>query len=327
MGSTFLLRRVPLWRRWGARPRTCTVRKRVRAMTFNGFRRAFCYALTSPPISLTSNPRCGSWGWLPGGIAAFGPARRVPSYRDFYEGVACSTWKATLTEELPPSLVARICGSAWLALCWLLGTVGSGDRRLLEVLHLCLVKRLPRCCLKKRRLILLEPYIFMLQSGLVFLCMRFIPEATGWKVVSSFAYRAALSRVLCALPCRWRVAFWLTRHSHPYVGDWDEKDAFCNTVRPGLGVVCSFLGMLGIAVWAEEFLGRFRVWVVTPFGLGRPYRMAHWGAQGESTGVSLYGCMGGACSSFNQGVVDAAVDSSTFLLVASPSDLLWLRAP
>ena len=31
------------------------------------------------------------------------------------------------TEELSPSLVACMCGSAWLALCWLLGSMGSGD--------------------------------------------------------------------------------------------------------------------------------------------------------------------------------------------------------
>ena len=154
--------------------------------------------------------------------------------------------------------------------------------------------------------------------------MQFIAEATGWNVFLSFAYRAALSPVLCALPCRWLVAFWLTRHGHLYVGDWDEKDAFCNTVRPGLGAVCWSLGMLEIAEWAEGFFGRFRVGVVTPFGLGRPYRMAHGGAQGDNMGVGLYGCMDGACLRFNQGVVDAAVDPSTFLPLASS---LCLRAP
>ena len=45
-----------------------------------------------------------------GGVATFGPAGRMPSFHDFWEGVArSSTSKATTTEELPPSLVARMC--------------------------------------------------------------------------------------------------------------------------------------------------------------------------------------------------------------------------
>ena len=192
---------------------------------------------------------------------------------------------------------------------------------------MCLVKRLPRWCLKYSRPILLEPYIFKLESGLVFQHMQFIAEATGWNVFSSFAYRAAMSPVLCALPCRWLVVFWLTRHGHLYVGDWDEKDTVGNTVCPCLSTICSSLCMLGIAEWAEGFFGHLRVRVVTPFGLGRPYRMAHGGAQGDSMGVGLYGCVDGARSRFNQGVVDAAVDPSTFLPLASPSDPLCLRAP
>ena len=177
-------------------------------------------------------------------------------------------------EELPPSLVARMRGSAWLALCWLLGFAGLGEWKPLEVLHLCLVKRLPRWCLKNSTPILLGPYIFKLESGLLFQRMYFIAEATTWRVFSSLAHRAALSHVLCALACRWLVAFWLVRHGRLYVGDRDEKDAFCNTVRPGLGVVCSLVGMLGIAEWTEEFFGRFCVQVVTPLGPGHPYCMA-----------------------------------------------------
>ena len=85
------------------------------------------------------------------GIAAFGLAGRMPSYRDFQEGVACSTWQAASTEELPLFLVERMCGGAWLALCGLLVSVASGDWKLLEDLHLCLVKRLPRWFLKNNR--------------------------------------------------------------------------------------------------------------------------------------------------------------------------------
>ena len=44
-------------------------------------------------------------------------------------------------------------------------------------------------------------------------------------------------------------------------------------------------------------------------------------------GVGLYGCMDGARSRFTQGVVDVAVDSSTFLPLASPCDPLCLHAP
>ena len=135
---------------------------------------------------------------------------------------------------------------------------------------MCLVTRLPRWCLKNSRPILLEPRIFRLELGLVFQRMQFIAEATSWNVFCSFAYLAVLSPVLCAPSCRWLVAFWLVQHSQLYVGDWDEKDAFCNTVRPNLGAICSSLGILGIAAWAEEFSGRFRVRVVTPFWLGRP---------------------------------------------------------
>ena len=102
------------------------------------------------------------------GIAAFGLAGRVLSYRDFRDGVARSTLQATSTEELPPPLVARLHGSAWLALCWLLGSVGSGDWKGLEVLHLCVVKRLPLWYLKNSKPTVLEPCIFRLESGLVF---------------------------------------------------------------------------------------------------------------------------------------------------------------
>ena len=73
------------------------------------------------------------------------------------------------------------------------------------------------------------------------------------------------------------------------MGDWDEKDAFCNTVGPNLGAVYLSLGMLGIAGWAEEFFVRFCVRVVTPFGLGCPYRMAHGGGGGAVWG---WVCMG-----------------------------------
>ena len=44
-------------------------------------------------------------------------------------------------------------------------------------------------------------------------------------------------------------------------------------------------------------------------------------------GLGLYGCMDGARSRFNQGVVDAAVDPSTFLPLASPSDPKCLHEP
>ena len=110
-------------------------------------------------------------------------------------------------EELPPSLVARMCGNAWLAQCRLLWSVGSGDWKLLEVVHLCLNKQLPPCCLKNSRPIVLKPYILWLESGLVFQCMQFMADATGWNVFSSFAYQCALSLGLCALPCRCLVAF------------------------------------------------------------------------------------------------------------------------
>ena len=136
-----------------------------------------------------------------------GPAGWVPSYRKFREGVARGTSRATSTEELPLSLVARMCGTAWLAQWWLLGSVGSCDWKVLEVQHLCQVKRLPRWCLKNSKPILLEPYTFKLESGLVFQRMQFTTGATGWNVFFSFACRAALSPVLCELSCRWLLAF------------------------------------------------------------------------------------------------------------------------
>ena len=66
MGNTFPLRRVPLWRRWSVRPRTCIVQRKALATTCNGSRLAFLCVLTSPPISLTFAPRCGFWGYVTG---------------------------------------------------------------------------------------------------------------------------------------------------------------------------------------------------------------------------------------------------------------------
>ena len=55
--------------------------------------------------------------------------------------------------------------------------------------------------------------------------------------------------------------------------------------------------------------------------------MAHKGARRDSMGVGLYGCTDKVCSQFNRGVVDAAMDPSTFLPVASSSGPLCLRTP
>ena len=111
---------------------------------------------------------------------------------------------------------------------------------------------------------------------------------------------AGLLYSLCNVPFR-VASLWLVRHGRLYVGDWDDKDAFCNTVRLGLGAVCSSLGLLGIAEWAEGFFGGLRVRVVTPFGLGHPYRMAHRGGGGTRGWYGGGGCtdawIGPACGS------------------------------
>ena len=75
------------------------------------------------------------------------------------------------------------------------------------------------------------------------------------------------------------------------MGDWDEKYAFRNTVRPGLGALCSSLGMLVIAEWAEEFFGRFRVRVVTvtPFG---PATRTEWLMGGHKGTIWDWVCTG-----------------------------------
>ena len=79
----------------------------------------------------------------------------------------------------------------------------------MEVLHLCLVKHLPRWCLKISGPILLEPYIFRLESGLVFQ-RRFIAEATGrnifffclpgYPVPCAVCHAVSLARGLLACP-------------------------------------------------------------------------------------------------------------------------------
>ena len=74
---------------------------------------ALCPARPPPDqhgfLLLNAAPRAGYWE-----LAAFSTAGRVPSCRNFREGVARSTLRGTLTEALLPSLVACICCSAWV---------------------------------------------------------------------------------------------------------------------------------------------------------------------------------------------------------------------
>ena len=83
---------------------------------------------------------------------------------------------------------------------------------------------LPRWCLKNNKLILLEPYLWKLE-----------PASTSSRLLPP------------GLPHRPCCAPWPLGLSTLYVGDRDEKNPFCNTVRSVLGAACSSLGILLIA--------------------------------------------------------------------------------
>ena len=129
---------------------------------------------------------------------------------------------------------------------------------------------------------------------------------------SHYAYRRQLSPRLCAVFCRWGIAYLAGLYDALCLGDWDESNAFCNVLRCGLDRLWPEYPSLWVEEWAEKFFGSLSVYVVLPFGLAGPYLVGHGGAQGDSMGLGLFGVAEVMRTRFNGGVLRQSL-SSVFL--------------
>ena len=76
---------------------------------------------------------------------------------------------ATCLDQLPRPLVSALRGFRSSVLVGVLEALASGIsiRLLLAVLHLCLAKKLPAWLVRNSRLVIMEPYLWRLETGVV----------------------------------------------------------------------------------------------------------------------------------------------------------------
>ena len=258
------------------------------------------------------------------------PAGKTPNFHELTDLVQRSSSEATSLEQLPHALVSRLDKFNLYLFTSLLQAFAHGthDPLLCAVLHLCLIKKQPKWLIPNSRPILLEPYLRRLESSNVFLRQQQRSKWTAWVPPNHFAYRKQPSPQMCAITCPWLV--WWSAHycGKVFIIDWDESNAFCNTIRKNMDSLFPS-DALHVEEWAERFFNSFEIYVVSPFGLAGPYTMRHGGSQGDSMGVGLYATITCAHTKFHQGVLlqhknpadhSPRAEQHTYKSVAAPWD-------
>ena len=109
--------------------------------------------------------------------------------------------------------------------------LGTPSPLLSAVLHLCLAKNLLAWLERKSRPVMLKPYLWRLEAGVV--QDRWVTHRELRRAVppEHFAYRRQLSGQTMALAYRWLLAGWAIQHGVVWSDDRDEANAFCNPDR------------------------------------------------------------------------------------------------
>ena len=150
-----------------------------------------------------------------------------PTYHSMEQAVKKGS-PATSLDELPRPLVSALPGFGLRVLVVVVVVVvvalasGTPSRLLSAVLHLCLANSRP---------VMLEPYLWRRETGIV--QDRRVTRRELWRAIppEHFAYRRQLSGQMPALACRWLLAGWAIQHGEAWWDDWDEPNAICNPDR------------------------------------------------------------------------------------------------
>ena len=65
-----------------------------------------------------------------------------------------------------------------------------------------------------------------------------------------------MSPQVCALFCRWAVAFWVCAYGALYAADWDERNTFPNVLRPELDMLTAAFSQRPSSAGALRSMGR-----------------------------------------------------------------------
>lgn len=177
----------------------------------------------------------------------------------------------------------------WTTVAQWLESIFRGDSMqfLNSALHVCLQKKEPSWLLRNSRPIVIEPIPRRLAAGVMFRRVLCRAELSGWIDPWCFSYRKEFSPLLLGIFVRWTLAFWVLVYTEAWVIDWDESNAFCNLCRDDLPQLFHDTPF-PVGEWTKVFFDSLWLYVSTPFGLTRPYRMKQGGVQGDSLGVLQY---------------------------------------
>ena len=218
------------------------------------------------------------------------PPERAPStYHDMEQAVRKGS-PATSLDDLPRPLVSALPGFGVQVLVGVLEDLASRtpSRLLSAVLHLCLAKKLPAGLVRNCRPVMLEPYLWRLETGVV--QDRRVTRRELRRAVppEHFAYWRQLSGQTLALACRWLLTYSAIRHGEVWSDDWDEANALCNPVRRAAEAWDHEAPEESLSPWLQRFYDGLDVWVASPYGLAGPYKLSHGGAQGNTWGVGYF---------------------------------------
>ena len=169
---------------------------------------------------------------------------------------------ATSLDELP-RCVLRFCqGSGIAALCHFLNSIRAGHPTTVfnSVLHLPLRKKDPSWLLRNSRPVLLEPFVRRLEASIIYRRLMHHLESRGGVPSNMFAYRRQMPPQHAALLLRWLIAYWASSGASVHMGDWDERDAFCNIPRTDASPLLNLL-YSGFGSWVEDYYSEFAVHV------------------------------------------------------------------
>ena len=206
-----------------------------------------------------------------------------PTYHDMEQAVRKGP-TATSLDELPRPLVSALPRFGPRVLVGVLEYLASGtpSRVLSAVLHLCLAKNFPAWLVRNSRPVMLEPYLMLLETGVVQDRRVTRRELRGAVPTEHFAYRRQLSGQTLALAYRWLLTYWAIKHRELWSDDWNEANALCNPDQEAAGAWDHEAPEESLSPWLQRFYDRLDLWVASPYGLAGPYKLSHGGSQGDS---------------------------------------------
>ena len=220
--------------------------------------------------------------------------------------------EATSLEELPRGMVKRLDGHVWMVLMLISHMIFAGIESLWlqTCLQPCIAKKVPEWFVRNSRPILLEGYINRNGDNNVFQRSQRRAETRGEFPTTCFAYRKQLSPQHAAIAARIVTAMGAVQHNELWCLDWDEKNAFCNSVRTGRDAVSKDVASQ-VEDWVRAMYDKMRILLVSPHGLLGPYPMQHGGPQGSSMGVGLYNNVAVVRTEFVHGVLANGLSPET----------------